>query len=102
MGMTYARTRPLRIAVPSRPAHAGRPGGGLGDVAQLGERLPCKQQASGSIPLISTEPSSAAIAEEEAAQGNRNGLTGCSVRVSAPALGAGGWGSSPCFPTTAL
>jgi hypothetical protein len=80
----------------------GRPGGGLGDVAQLGERLPCKQQASGSIPLISTEPLSAAIAEEEAARGNRNGLTGCSVRVSAPALGAGGWGSSPCFPTTAL
>jgi hypothetical protein len=37
-----------------------------------------------------------------AARGNRNGLTGCSVRVSAPALGAGGWGSSPCFPTMAL
>jgi hypothetical protein len=29
--------------------------GSPGDVAQLGERLPCKQQASGSIPLISTE-----------------------------------------------
>ena len=25
-----------------------------GDVAQLGERLPCKQEASGSNPLIST------------------------------------------------
>ena len=25
-----------------------------GGVAQLGERLPCKQEASGSIPLIST------------------------------------------------
>jgi hypothetical protein len=35
-------------------------------------------------------------------RGNRNGLTGCSVRVSAPALGAGGWGSSPCFPTPAF
>ena len=32
----------------------------------------------------------------------RNRLAGCSVRVSAPALGAGGWGSSPCFPTMAL
>ena len=26
-----------------------------GGVAQLGERLPCKQEASGSIPLISTK-----------------------------------------------
>ena len=25
-----------------------------GGVAQMGERLPCKQEASGSIPLIST------------------------------------------------
>ena len=25
-----------------------------GDIAQLGERLPCKQEVSGSIPLIST------------------------------------------------
>ena len=25
-----------------------------GDIAQMGERLPCKQEASGSIPLIST------------------------------------------------
>ena len=25
-----------------------------GGIAQLGERLPCKQEASGSIPLIST------------------------------------------------
>ena len=27
---------------------------GRGGLAQLGERLPCKQEASGSIPLIST------------------------------------------------
>ena len=26
-----------------------------GGIAQLGERLPCKQEASGSIPLISTK-----------------------------------------------
>ena len=31
----------------------GNPFGGL---AQLGERLPCKQEVSGSIPLISTKP----------------------------------------------
>ena len=30
---------------------SGRENGGL---AQLGERLPCKQEVSGSIPLIST------------------------------------------------
>lgn len=30
-------------------------GGDLGDVAQLGERLPCTQQAGGSNPLISTK-----------------------------------------------
>ena len=27
---------------------------GCGGLAQLGERLPCKQEVSGSIPLIST------------------------------------------------
>ena len=27
---------------------------GRGGLAQLGERLPCKQEVSGSIPLIST------------------------------------------------
>ena len=27
-----------------------------GGLAQLGERLPCKQEVSGSIPLISTKP----------------------------------------------
>ena len=27
---------------------------GYGGLAQLGERLPCKQEVSGSIPLIST------------------------------------------------
>ena len=26
----------------------------IGGIAQLGERLPCKQEVSGSIPLIST------------------------------------------------
>ena len=29
-------------------------GNGYGGLAQLGERLPCKQEVSGSIPLIST------------------------------------------------
>ena len=29
---------------------------GYGGLAQLGERLPCKQEVSGSIPLISTIP----------------------------------------------
>ena len=28
---------------------------GRGGLAQLGERLPCKQEVSGSIPLISTK-----------------------------------------------
>ena len=28
---------------------------GCGGLAQLGERLPCKQEVSGSIPLISTK-----------------------------------------------
>ena len=28
---------------------------GYGGLAQLGERLPCKQEVSGSIPLISTK-----------------------------------------------
>ncbi len=27
----------------------------IGDIAQLGERLPCTQEVSGSIPLISTK-----------------------------------------------
>ena len=27
-----------------------------GDIAQLGERLPCKQEVAGSIPTISTNP----------------------------------------------
>ena len=32
---------------------------GYGGLAQLGERLPCKQEVSGSIPLISTKRSEA-------------------------------------------
>ena len=32
-------------------------GEGYGGLAQLGERLPCKQEVSGSIPLISTKRS---------------------------------------------
>ena len=35
-------------------ATAGKPETQRGDVAQLGERLLCKQRVSGSIPLIST------------------------------------------------
>ena len=34
------------------PLEKGR--SGYGGLAQLGERLPCKQEVSGSIPLIST------------------------------------------------
>ena len=34
------------------PLENGR--NGYGGLAQLGERLPCKQEVSGSIPLIST------------------------------------------------
>ena len=29
----------------------------VGDIAQLGERLPCKQEVAGSIPTISTKKS---------------------------------------------
>ena len=29
--------------------------GRCGDIAQLGERLPCKQEVAGSIPTISTK-----------------------------------------------
>ena len=35
-------------------ARRGEGSGNCGPIAQLGERLPCKQEASGSIPLIST------------------------------------------------
>lgn len=44
-----------REVLARRPVGNQAARGGPGDVAQLGERLPCKQQASGSIPLISTE-----------------------------------------------
>ena len=37
----------------TRPEARTRPGR-FGGLAQLGERLPCKQEVSGSIPLIST------------------------------------------------
>lgn len=33
----------------------GGQGGPSGDVAQLGERLPCTQQVTGSIPVVSTK-----------------------------------------------
>ena len=36
-----------------------------GGLAQLGERLPCKQEVSGSIPLISTT-----LTKTEGAKGN--------------------------------
>ena len=35
----------------SEPKQLGIPNGGL---AQLGERLPCKQEVTGSIPVLST------------------------------------------------
>ena len=35
---------------PSEPKQLGIPNGGL---AQLGERLPCKQEVTGSIPVLS-------------------------------------------------
>ena len=34
-----------------------------GDIAQLGERLPCKQEVSGSIPLISTKSEYGPVAQ---------------------------------------
>ena len=37
----------------------------FGGLAQLGERLPCKQEVSGSIPLISTT-----LTKTEGAKGN--------------------------------
>ena len=37
---------------------------GYGCLAQLGERLPCKQEVSGSIPLISTTHKKAGEAKE--------------------------------------
>ena len=36
---------------------------GCGGLAQLGERLPCKQEVSGSIPLISTKERRGPIAQ---------------------------------------
>ncbi len=36
-------------------AEGGSDNWGVGGVAHLGERLPCKQEVSGSIPLISTK-----------------------------------------------
>ena len=33
----------------------------LGDIAQLGERLPCKQEVAGSIPTISTNGGGVAV-----------------------------------------
>ena len=36
---------------------------GCGGLAQLGERLPCKQEVSGSIPLISTKERQGPIAQ---------------------------------------
>ena len=38
----------------AHPKRGMRPEGISGGLAQLGERLPCKQEVSGSIPLIST------------------------------------------------
>ena len=35
--------------------HRERRRGSDGDIAQLGERLPCKQEVAGSIPTISTK-----------------------------------------------
>ena len=42
-------------------AHSGPPFGGYGGLAQLGERLICIQEVSGSIPLFSTIPAQAGI-----------------------------------------
>ena len=36
------------------PGKKDRDGDSFGDVAQMGERLPCKQEVGGSNPLIST------------------------------------------------
>ena len=34
-----------------------------GDIAQLGERLPCKQEVAGSIPTISTKEIDGPVAQ---------------------------------------
>ena len=34
-----------------------------GDIAQLGERLPCKQEVAGSIPTISTKKKKGPVAQ---------------------------------------
>ena len=34
-----------------------------GDIAQLGERLPCKQEVAGSIPTISTKSEDGLVAQ---------------------------------------
>ena len=38
----------------------------IGDIAQLGERLPCTQEVSGSIPLISTKSSLSVLSRIQA------------------------------------
>ena len=37
--------------------------GDNGDIAQLGERLPCKQEVAGSIPTISTKRINGPVAQ---------------------------------------
>src|SRR5690606_15858391 len=42
------------IAVGSPPTRGRRVASSVGDVAQLGERCPCKAEVAGSIPVVST------------------------------------------------
>ena len=69
--------------------------------------MPCKHRRPGSIPGVSTcaigieEDGNLPDPESGETRFDSGGpdVTGCGVRVSAPALGAGSRGSSPCFPT---
>ncbi len=49
-----------------------RPTSSQGDVAQLGERLPCTQEASGSSPLISTNRK-LEVGEQSSGESNYSG-----------------------------
>ena len=56
----------------------------FGGLAQLGERLPCKQEVSGSIPLISTKKEqSKTDSKPSEADLNRRGTTNGTDELSA-------------------
>ena len=54
-----------------------------GGIAQLGERLPCKQEVSGSIPLISTKEEERLkhFSKEEGFNGFSSGDPNCTLKT---------------------